>query len=259
MHKKHRDNRGQKQGGFTLLELAIVLVILALVASGIMTLMAQDIRATKQAQLDAQLEAIHDAILDYRRRYNTLPCPARIGMLPSSAAFGLSQQSGGDCTSDITDGSNTLAGELPVRSLELPDSMMFDPWGGRFTYAVDRRVVDTGGDFTFYPANDTTIGSMTVYDSSGTARTTNAVVIVVSHGPNGHGAYQVSGARKSSGSVNADEMMNCHCDETAATGTFTPDFFQHEYTGHFSDILNNFDDTVIYYVRSQLLSAEELE
>ena len=53
-----------------------------------------------------------------------------------------------------------------------------------------------------------------------------AIFVLISHGPNGHGAYQLSGSRKSSGSSNPDELKNCHCLNNAADGAHTADAVQ---------------------------------
>ncbi len=132
---------------------------------------------------------------------------------------------------------------------------MFDPWGGRFTYSVDKRATGNAA-FTTYPPTDTTIGSMTVKDGSTGNRTTHAVLVIVSHGPNGHGAFQLSGARKSSASVGTDELSNCHCAHDGGDATFDSTFVMQPAVAqvNFTGI---FDDTVRYYERSYFLSAIE--
>ncbi len=247
--------------GFTLLELAIVLVVLSLLAAGIMALLAQDTRRAKAMELEARLEAVHDALLAFRRLNDRLPCPADATLAVGSADFGVEAATPGTCTggapeANFDDGSNTVGGVLPVKSLGLPDTHMFDPWGGRLTYAVDIRATEAAAFTTYGPA-DTTIGSIQVNDGSGNARTTQAVAVIVSHGANGHGAYQLNGTRKSIGSTNSSEQLNCHCNASAADDVFTNVFDQHEQSGDYSDLTDSYDDTVVYYVRSHLLSAAE--
>ena len=56
--------------------------------------------------------------------------------------------------------------------------------------------------------------SIMVNDVNGVARTAGAIYALISHGPNGHGAYSKKGTVVSAGSVNANELVNCHCNSS---------------------------------------------
>lgn len=256
MHPKH----AHKQG-YTLIELSISLIVLSLVASGIMTMLAQEVRRTKQLEMTVKSDAILKALVNYRNRYKRLPCPANPTLAVTNASYGMESSTSGVCTPTFNDNNNTIGGVLPVRTLELPDTAMFDAWGGRLMYVIDRRVAEGGTPFDTYKADNTNIGSITIKDSSDTLqRTDKAIVAIISFGPNGHGAYQLNGTRKNSGSTNEHEQINCHCYITAGavnTVTFGHIFYQQEENIDYSDINNSFDDIVTYYVRSQLLSYAE--
>lgn len=247
------------RAGFTLIELGLVLVILSLMISGILTIATQNIRQAKREELQTKMDAIETALMNYRKAWNRLPCPADTTLADSAANFGLVAANPGSCVGGspaaISSG-NAVGGMLPVRSIGLPDSYAYDPWGGRFLYAVDSRITGTNA-FTTYNVTNTTIGAMTVYDGADTpvARTTKAIAVLVSFGPNGHGAYQYGGAQKDTGSTNAHELENC---AGAATGcTFNTDFYMHANTVSTSSALDSFDDIVRYYTRAQFPSATE--
>lgn len=150
-----------------------------------------------------------------------------------------------------------VGGVLPTKALGLPDEYMFDPWGGRFLYMVDLRMTGSSA-FTTYTVGSS-IGSIVVLDSASSPNTRypRAVAAIISHGPNGHGAYQISGARKSSGSTNANEQENCDCNAAAAAGTFDNLIVLGRGTQSSGDVLTSFDDTVRYYTRGSFYSRSE--
>jgi len=285
-------NAARPKTGFTLLELSIVLVIISLVIATTFAILTQDVRHAKQTELQIKLDAIQTALLNFRRLNNRLPCPADATLPPTDPTSGAANQYFGVESTNSTplcangssysngnrtvaaspgptvnfyDGAHTVGGAVPVKTLGLPDDYALDPWNGQFAYFVDNRVTDTNFFITSLPT-DTNIGSMTVYDGSyypaydlthGNPRTTKAIVVLLSYGPNGHGAFQANGngSRKSSGSTDADEKQNCHCDVDASNNIvaqpFDFNFVQHSASS------NNFDDTVRYYVRSEFYSPSE--
>lgn len=262
-----------KKSAFSLIELSIVVIILGLMIGGIMAAMTQEARRTKQAALKMKMEAIDQALSAFVKKNGRLPCPADGTYLVTVANFGVAAATpcttgatyngSGNRTADSTPPtanffiSNTAGGVVPVRSLGLPDEYAFDPWGGRFTYAVDSRFTATSA-FTTYSQVDTT-GAIRVNDNAGNARLTNAIAIVLSHGENGHGAFQLSGTRKTAGSTNANEQTNCHCDATAAAATFSSTFVMGGNTTTSStDLRASFDDTLLYYTRANLLLSTDV-
>ena len=88
---------------------------------------------------------------------------------------------------------------------------MYDGWGHKFRYAVSP--IYTGAAIS---SSSACTGSIAVNDASGSARSSQAIYTLVSHGANGHGAYTSSGQVVNAGSTNADEQTNCHCDSTGA-------------------------------------------
>ena len=92
--------------------------------------------------------------------------------------------------------------------------------------------------------------------TSGPTKTTLAGYVLISFGPDGHGAWprNVSGTsvtRLSSGSVNIDELTNCHCDSTGVTtnAAFSKIVVQKPYAQNPSSIQDSFDDVVVYGTR----------
>jgi prepilin-type N-terminal cleavage/methylation domain-containing protein len=268
--------------GFTLLELSIVILVLSIMLGGIIAAVTQDVRRNKKAEYNMKMAAIEAALLDFRKRYNRLPCPGGLAITIDTSTFGQEGATPGTCTggspaANFTDAIQTVGGAVPVHALGLPDDYVADPWGGRFLYVIDKRATATNAFTTTYlisspPTGDDSDppsnGSITVKDAAGNTRIGSsgcssackaAMLVIVSHGPNGHGAYQISGVRKSMGVTNANELKNCHCTSAAVAAAFDNIFVMAPTTISSGDasVINAFDDLVRYYTRSDFLSASE--
>lgn len=127
----------QLNRGFSLVEMAVVVFILALLLGGIvMTLAAQE---EQRANVEARrrLDAAVDALIGFAIVNRRLPCPAVGGATGVEAPAG-----GGACTTNFN-------GFLPARSIGfLPvDAQGYgvDAWGSRIRYAVASAVTGCTG------------------------------------------------------------------------------------------------------------------
>ena len=265
--------------GFTLLEMSIVLLVLSVFLGGALARIAQETRMRKQHELSVKLEAIERALVAIGIANRRLPCPADGSAPLDSPDFGGETGPEGACTSGspagtFSDGANTVSGVVPVRAIGLPDEYMFDSWGGRFTYVVDKRITTVGSFDLYWPdgwpiegvRDETTrIGDIEVVDhfveggvNTVTIWTEHAVAAIVSHGENGHGAFQVSGVRKSAGSRNSDEHQNCHCDSSGEATPFDGTVTMEASRINPSEAVpNSFDDVVRFFSRASFLSASD--
>ncbi len=256
-----------QHSGFTLLELSFVLLILSLMLGGILAISVQNTRIEKRKQLDEKMLRIRNAMMDFRLAYKRLPCPGDITLLVTSSNFGREGDSPGDCAGGAlasnyaTAGSAVYGGSVPVRTLGLTDEDAYDPWGNMLLYVVDKNITlsSLSNPFATYPPTHATIGNITVRDGEGDTITSRALYLILSHGQNAHGAYMRSGVRKSTGSVNTMEQMNCHCDDTLAATPFTAIFYKAFETTSSTNALNSFDDKVMFVMRNEMLSAAEAE
>ena len=145
--------RQQRCAGFTLVELAVVMTIVALLLAGLMyTLAAQ----TEQRNFDEtrrRLEQARELVLAFAMVNGRLPCPARSAAtaVPVTGAgdevrdtSGATANCTGDGTLDFYGGAvgGVTLGLLPARTLGIAqvDSAGFavDAWGNRLRYAVAR-------------------------------------------------------------------------------------------------------------------------
>ncbi|MCK9389693.1 MAG: prepilin-type N-terminal cleavage/methylation domain-containing protein [Sulfuritalea sp.] len=128
------------QRGFTLIELAIVMFIVALLLGGLMLPLSgqQDVRNYGDTQ--KILAEARDALLGFAMANDRLPCPA------SSASNGLeSPVGGGACT-------NPYDGFFPAATLGLApidtQGYLLDGWGGETTHRV-RYAISTANSNAF--------------------------------------------------------------------------------------------------------------
>ena len=135
--------RPRLQQGFTLAELAIVMVIVTFLLGGMMTMFSSQTDTRKWNDTQSRLEAARDAILGFAIANGRLPCPAN-----STSAGAEAPAGGGVCGSgnpqDYYGGvvAGVTYGLLPAVTIgyQPVDSQGFalDAWGNRIRYAVSR-------------------------------------------------------------------------------------------------------------------------
>jgi prepilin-type N-terminal cleavage/methylation domain-containing protein len=257
------------RNGFTLLELSIVLVIIAVIIGGGLMIATNGLQAAQYNVTVARMDDIERALFNYATAYNRIPCPSDLKQPSSSVTYGLESgtQSGGTGTGECITGMTPAAafaspsgseeGGVPTRALQLPDDYMYDGWGRRFRYAVDPTMTKPNA----LPASVSGLcgvksqSAITVNDASGGSRTTAAMYALISHGANGHGAYTSSGNIVSTGSVNPDELTNCHCNSSGWAQAYTPTYVERVPLQDPGNALDDFDDIVTFKEPWQMQAA----
>ncbi len=205
----------KKSGGFTLIEVAIVLLIGGILLASSSALLLTYMKKVEINTTEKRLEAIQEAMQLFLNLNGRYPCPANPADGMDTANFGIEQPTGGAaCTGPTTAGRTgpVVYGSVPVRSLNLPDDFMADAWGGRFTYAVTR---DLAQDGTF----DSQQGGISIVDRNGFDVVTSPVAgsahyAIVSHGENNSGATSLDGQNISACLAAVNEGENCDNDAT---------------------------------------------
>ena len=166
-----------------MLELAIVLMILALVLGGMLNPLGSLLGAKQRAEAGVELERIKEALLGFAMINGYLPCPTTASD-PGDDRYGLEDSA---CDSDPA-----AEGYLPWRTLGVSET---DPWGiprtagadpfiGYWRYRVDRNFSNSGELFTMKTA---LAENLTVINSGGmllTAPTETPVAVIYSTGSN---------------------------------------------------------------------------
>lgn len=270
--KKHSPiNRKNK--AFTLLELAVVLVVVALVAGVGVSISKDMIETSKEVATNKRMDEIEKAIFTFMKKNGRIPCPGDATYLTSNANYGveatqamLERCQGGAIASTFNTSSTYMnkaaEGVVPVATLGLPREFMYDGWGRKFAYAANPVMTDsTYSTKAFPPKHSTGCADNTaimVKDASGANRSTSAIYALISYGKNGHGGYLSAGTRFSSGSTNTDELTNCHCTNAAANGTYSGNYVQRSQNLNSKTAASYFDDIVRYKERWQLTTEEDL-
>ncbi|QLQ24313.1 MAG: type II secretion system protein [Dechloromonas sp.] len=189
--------------GFTLVELAIVLVIVALLASGLMVGIAAQRNAAENIDAQRQLENIRETLTGFALTHGRLPCPALPNLASSDANAGVENCAQPD-------------GVLPWVTLGLPE---VDPWGRRFTYYAHANFTAAvpGGALASFTLD--TLGNANVKASSGSSGNvaSDLPAVVVSHGSRGAGAWQSNGSQLPGAA--GDEAENADADLTFISRT----------------------------------------
>jgi prepilin-type N-terminal cleavage/methylation domain-containing protein len=191
--------RTSLQRGFSLVEIAIVLVIVGLMIGGLLTPLTVQMEQRRVADTRSMLDEAKEALVGYAVRHGHLPCPA------ISAANGEEDRSGYRCTDERRDGF------LPWATLGLPK---LDAWNRLYRYSVTPAFADSGQRFKLVTPRD-----ITVYTRDATGALAYAApaqdipAVIVSHGANGAGGYSELGVAVAGGAGrNEDERSNAQSD-----------------------------------------------
>lgn len=132
---------GARLRGFTLTEMAVVLMIVALlVASGMMTLSAQT-EARNNDEAMRRINASVDAIIGFAITNRRLPCPA------SAATTGDEDPVSGTGSCTTWYGGFVPAKTIGVQPVD-PQGYAVDPWGNRLRYVVANLITGCTGTST---------------------------------------------------------------------------------------------------------------
>lgn len=188
--------------GFTLVEMAIVLMIVALLLGGLLPTITSQVEQRHENDTSIQLDEIRQALIGYAIINGRLPCPA------SSASNGLQlPNTGGTCTNPHNKNSYVPAATLGLSGAD-SNGLIEDAWGNPIRYAV------TAGGSSAFTTSISAIGISSIATTSdlivcsiastsgsscstGITLTPNAVAIIYSTGKNG-----------ANGGTSADEAEN---------------------------------------------------
>ena len=221
-----------QQHGFTLVEMAIVLMIVGLLLGGLLVPLSAQMEQRNISDTQKSLSEIKEAIIGYALAKGQLPCPAAPTISTGQANAGIALAP--PCT-----GANS-SGVLPWATLGVSET---DAWGNRYTYRVTDYFADAIASATYgsgcTPSPPPTMASFGLC-SSGTLNVLSAATggvtiagsvpaVIISHGKNGAGAYTPQGTQLAVGG-NADEQEN-------SDGNTNANYVNHTPTPTFDDLV----------------------
>jgi len=231
-----RSHAGTTVRGFSLIEMAIVLFIVALLLGGLLPTVSSQIELQHRNETRKQLDEIQQALIGYALTNGRFPCPAD-STTPSGQVNAAGVTAGAEYKNPVAVSPYTCAnvagssawGVLPWATLGVSET---DAWGRRFTYSVTATFADsTNGTGC---AGTITIGTSFQLCSSGTLSilssfggtniAANIPAAIISHGTNGLGAYTSAGQQIQPIPVANDEGENTNANTNFVSHGFTPTF-----------------------------------
>lgn len=207
--------------GFTLIELAIVLIVAGLMLAGTMSAYRNQLEANRIRETRATLADIREAIYGFTLGHGHLPCPADPTLPDSANGAGIeARENNGAC--------RHVDGVVPWATLGVK---AFDAWGGRFSYRITAHFADTshvtiGPASSCAPAGDIAVsfsvcsaGDITILSQPGMLGVPTSVAAIVSHGRNLLGAYGPHGGSRLAGTLGA-ELENANDDTVFVSQPF---------------------------------------
>jgi len=229
--------------GFTLIELAIALFVIALLLGSLLVPLGTQVEQRQIADTEKEIEQLREALLGYAVANGYLPCPDV--MSGSGANDGIEDvAASGSCRSDD--------GNFPWLTVGLGAA---DAWNNRYRYHVDGSFSTRSPGATFTLASG---ASVRIWTSA--ARTTaltsgdpnGAVAVVLSHGKNGKGAMSALTGTLNAPATSADERENA--DGTVNFVTRPPSAADSP-AGEFDDVLSWVSRFTLY---NRMVSAGRL-
>ena len=228
--------------GFTLVEMAMVLIIVALLLGGLLPTVASQIEQQRNNETNKQLADIKEALVGYALVNGRFPRPATPATNGAERAACTGVTSVSDC-----------AGFIPWATL---GTSKLDSWGKIIRYSVTPAFAGGGSGADLFTLS-TTIATKTIQTDSATAaylvgqgecELDNQCVpaVIFSHGKNNFGTGDSGNILADSSTTNTDEGTN--------NDPTTNNFFSRIHSNNTAANGGEFDDLVVWVPLNTLMS-----
>ena len=236
--------------GFTLIEMAVGLLVLSLLLATLLTPISTQIDRRKISATQSALSQITEALIGFALSKGYLPCPDKTSDLP---AGGTKNDGVEDVKADGT--CVDSKGNLPWATLSIPAS---DAWGRVFHYRVTPAFSNRAPASLFKLDS---LGNLTICSTaavagacpaSATTYTTSAPAVILSYGKNGYGGIINITYTTLPAPTSADELENTNGNTFFVSRTLTP----------VGAPVGEFDDIVVWLstpvLMSRMVAAQKL-
>lgn len=226
--------------GFSLIEMAIVLFILALLLGGLLPTVSSQMEQQRRTETRKQLEEITASLTGFAVSKGYLPCPA-------SNVSGIEDRDNATLKCNLDGADIRRVGYLPWATLGVA---RLDGWGRLFRYSATPAFTTASGVFSTTTNRDITIKKR---DDTGTliklSLDNDIPAVVISHGSNGIFGTTDSGNTISSNAPTsykhvADQITNVS--GVVAAGPLGRVFVSGDHSGRTASDDEEFDDLVVW-------------
>ena len=227
--------RSVTQRGFSLIEVAIALLLVGLALASTMVVVTTQIEARNTRETLRRMEVVKASLISFVAKNSRLPCPAVPTLTNTSASYGVEAATPGTCTSTVAAGASNVIGVVPWVTLGIESSYATDPYGNFLTYNVVKAetnrtsytVTSMRGNISVHSGTPASLGltgagGLSTQNQINACTTTQgdngcniaAVAVLVSHDRNGAGAYSTAGVKSTapSSTTNPAEWQNAQAD-----------------------------------------------
>lgn len=228
--------RTESQRGFTLVEMAIGMLVIALLLGSILVPLSAQVEQRKVSETQKALEEMREALLGFAIANGYLPCPDKT----ATGGAGTPNDGREDVNGSVCVVSE---GNFPWATMGTPAA---DSWGNRFHYRVDSTFAQRGPPVLSF----TSVSGIEVCADNGcAARLTNSgdgpPAVILSHGKNGLGGFNSANNQQNPPPTSADELENAD---------FVDARFVSRVHTEAGTAAGEFDDVVIWLPRGVLLN-----
>ncbi|MBL8642502.1 MAG: prepilin-type N-terminal cleavage/methylation domain-containing protein [Rhodospirillaceae bacterium] len=212
--------------GFTLIEIAIVLVVIGLIVSGGLLAVSPVLQSAKITETRQKMATIESALLGYVIANGCLPCPAARNI--GGTITGIANDGSDYTTACGSDGTclgatNNASGLVPWVTLGISENDATDGWGRLFSYGADSTLTNSSTDVQRTSGTFPTFTSNIQMNSTGGTNLgyTAIAYVIVSHGLDGSfgETFQAQAlADKYGSAANSGQNENGDSDLTFVTG-----------------------------------------
>lgn len=245
------------KSAYTLVELSIVILILAVLMTGGLTITIGAFNKAKKISTQNKINEIYKSLGKFLLENKRLPCPASLELTKNENSYGVEYGNGSGCgTGAVGSGvyvnptnPNIFYGMIPAKTLNLPLSMGEDDFGSKISYVIDQRFTNVfqeaiSNSNSGFGTTEPYTSIITIQEKpSATSRdiTSDAILVIISHGLNAFGAFNANARTQNPRSNDSDEKENDY------NASFDKKFI---YNSQNSEI---FDDVVLFKTRNQIV------